>query len=236
MKGIILAGGSGSRLHPLTVAVNKHLLPVGEKPMVTHCVEKLTESGIEDILIVTNPEYVSNFSSLLKSGESYGCDISYKVQEKPAGIAHALGLCEKYVGNDRCTVLLGDNMFQDSITDDVRNFEEDCKLFMKFVPDGHRYGVGVFDDEKGLQEILEKPKGVTKAYACVGIYMYNSSVFDVIKEVKPSYRGELEITSVNNIILHSDKKSSYRFLDGWWTDAGTMPSYKYANKLASGED
>jgi len=236
MKGIILAGGSGSRLHPLTVAVNKHLLPVGEKPMVTHCVEKLTEAGIEDILIVTNPEYVSNFSALLKSGDEYGCDMSYRVQEKPAGIAHALGLCRKYVGDDKCTVLLGDNMFKDSIAQDVKDFDADCKLFMKQVPDGHRYGVGVFDDHKGLQEILEKPEGVTKAYACVGIYMYNSSVFDIIKEVKPSYRGELEITSVNNLILQSDKRSSYRFLDGWWTDAGTMPSYKYANKLASGEE
>jgi glucose-1-phosphate thymidylyltransferase len=234
MKGIILAGGSGSRLHPLTVAVNKHLLPVGGKPMVLRCLEKLTEGGIEEVAIVTNPEYVSNFSALLKSGSGYGCDVTYKVQDEAGGIAQALSLCENFVGDDNCTVLLGDNMFEDSITEDIETFEHDCKLFFKHVPDGHRYGVGKFEEGIGLYEILEKPKDVTSAFAATGIYMYSPSVFDLIKEVKPSYRNELEITSVNNMYLHSKYNLTYKFLDGWWTDAGTMESYERANEYAYG--
>lgn len=234
MKGIILAGGSGSRLHPLTVAVNKHLLPVGGKPMVMRCLEKLTEGGIEQISIITNPEYVSNFSALLKSGKDYGCDLTYKVQDEAGGIAQALSLCENFVGDDNCTVLLGDNMFEDSIAEDIETFEHDCKLFFKHVPDGHRYGVGKFEEGIGLYEILEKPTDVTSAFAATGIYMYSPSVFELIKEVKPSYRNELEITSVNNKYIHSKYKLNYKFLNGWWTDAGTMESYERANEHAYG--
>jgi len=234
MKGIILAGGSGSRLHPLTVAVNKHLLPVGGKPMVMRCLEKLTEGGITEIAIVTNPEYVSNFSALLKSGKNYKCDITYKVQDEAGGIAQALSLCENFVGDDNCTVILGDNVFEDSIADDIQNFEGDCKLFFKHVPDGHRYGVGMFEEGVGLYEILEKPTGVSSAFAAVGIYMYSPTVFELIKGVELSYRNELEITSVNNMYLHSKYKNSYKFLDGWWTDAGTMESYERANEYAYG--
>jgi glucose-1-phosphate thymidylyltransferase len=232
MKGIILAGGSGSRLHPLTVAVNKHLLPIGKKPMILRCLEKLTDAGIEEVAIVTNPEYVSNFSALIKSGKNYSCDATYKVQDEPGGIAEALGLCEKFVNGDNCTVLLGDNMFEDSIKDSVQNFTGDCRLFFKYVPDGHRYGVGKFNDNKELYEIVEKPDGVTDAYAAVGIYIYSSKVFDLITQIKPSYRNELEITSVNNLFLHKKEYMlSYGFLDGWWTDAGTMDSYELANHL-----
>ena len=237
MKGIILAGGSGSRLHPLTVAVNKHLLPVGGKPMVMRCLEKLTEGGIEQISIVTNPEYLSNFSALLKSGKDYGCDITYKVQDEAGGIAQALSLCENFVGDDNCTVLLGDNMFEDSIAEDIETFEHDCKLFFKHVPDGHRYGVGKFEEGIGLYEILEKPKDVTSAFAATGIYMYSPSVFKLIKKVKPSYRNELEITTVNNMYVKAsikEYKVTYKFLDGWWTDAGTMESYEKANTFAYG--
>jgi glucose-1-phosphate thymidylyltransferase len=231
MKGIILAGGSGSRLYPLTVAVNKHLLPVGDKPMVVRCLEKLTEAGITEIAIVTNPEYVSNFSALLKSGSDYGCDITYKVQDKAGGIAEALELCENFVGGDNCTVLLGDNMFEESLVEHVKTFNKDCKLFFKHVPDGHRYGVACFEEGIGLYEILEKPTDVTSAFAAVGIYIYSSEVFDLIKKVKPSDRGEREITSVNNMFLHSKYEYTYDFLDGWWTDAGTMETYMRANEL-----
>jgi len=236
IKGIILAGGSGSRLHPLTVAVNKHLLPIGDKPMIIRCLEKLTEAGIEEVAIVTNPEYLSNFSALIKSGKDYGCDITYKVQDQPGGIAEALGLCEKYVNGDNCAVILGDNMFKDSIKDSVQSFKGDCRLFFKYVPDGHRYGVAMFDNDNQLCDIVEKPNGVTNAYAAVGIYIYSSKVFEFIKRVKPSYRNELEITSVNNMFLQDESCNlSYNFLKDWWTDAGTMRSYELANQLVMKE-
>ena len=236
MKGVILAGGTGSRLHPLTVAVNKHLLPIGDKPMVLRCLEKMTDAGIKDVCIVTNPEYVSDFSALLGSGKNHDCDITYKVQDEPGGVAQALGVAEKFVGDENCCVILGDNMFQDSITQHVKQFEKsnlDCHLLFKHVPDGHRYGVGTFEDDK-LVNLVEKPKGVTKAYAAIGLYLYSPKVFSHIREVKPSYRGELEITSVNSIMLDTGKLS-YSFLDNWWTDAGTMETYLLANRLVNNE-
>jgi len=236
MKGIILAGGTGSRLHPLTVAVNKHLLPIGSEPMVLRCVNKLVEAGISDIVIVTNPEYVSDFSALLGSGKKYKCNITYKVQDEPGGVAQALGVCEDFVGTDECCVLLGDNMFSDCITDHVESFKQgndSCHLFFKHVPDGHRYGVGTFDDGK-LVKLVEKPEGVMGAYAAVGIYLYRPVVFDVIKKIKPSYRNELEITSVNASLMETGDVS-FSFLSGWWTDAGTMETYLLANRLVNND-
>lgn len=239
MKGIILAGGNGTRLVPLTIAVNKHLLPIGDKPMVLRSVEKLTEAGIEEIAIVTSPEQLNNFSCLLKSGKNYNCDITYKVQDGAGGVGQALGICEKFVGNDSCTVILGDNMFEDSIIEDVKNFNQDCKLFFKKVPDGHRYGVAVWSQVDNqpifvLSEILEKPTNVSRADAVVGIYMYSNSVFDIIKTIQPSYRNEIEITSVNNVYVQNQNqyKLTTRVLNGWWTDAGTLESYKKANQYA----
>lgn len=242
MKGIILAGGTGSRLAPLTIAVNKHLLPVGNKPMILHSVEKLVDAGIQEIMIVTTPEQLHNFSCLLKSGKEYKCDITYKVQDEAGGVGQALGICRSFVGRDNCTVILGDNIFEDSIKTDVETFKEDCKLFFKKVPDGHRYGVAVWKQEENysafyLDAILEKPNNVTKADAVVGIYMYSSSVFDIIKDIKPSYRNEIEITSVNNVYVKNQKEYSLtsRTLDGWWTDAGTLESYKRANEYSFGQ-
>lgn len=239
MKGIILAGGTGSRLSPLTIAVNKHLLPIGDKPMVLRSIEKLTEAGITEIAIVTSPEQLNNFSCLLKSGKDYNCDITYKVQDDAGGVGQALGLCEKFVGDDSCIVILGDNMFEDSLIEDVKSFKHDCKLFFKKVPDGHRYGVAVWKAIDGqpvftLSEILEKPTNVTKADAVVGIYMYSKTVFDIIKTIKPSYRNEIEITSVNNVYVQNQNKFNLttRVLNGWWTDAGTLESYKRANEYA----
>lgn len=236
MKGIILAGGTGSRLSPLTIAVNKHLLPIGEKPMVLKSVEKLVDAGIKEIAIVTSAEQLNNFSCLLKSGKNFNCDITYKVQDEAGGVGQALGVCEKFVGDDSCTVILGDNIFEDSISEDVKNFKHDCKLFFKKVPDGHRYGVAVWksiDDQPvvTLSEILEKPTNVTRADAVVGIYMYSKTVFDIIKTIKPSYRNEIEITSVNNVYVQNQNKFKLttRTLNGWWTDAGTLESYKRAN-------
>lgn len=230
MKGVILAGGTGTRLHPLTISVNKHLLPVGEKPMVLHCVDRLIEAGITDILIVTNPEYVGDFSMLLKSGKQFGCNITYKTQDKPDGVAGALACAKDFVGNDNCVVLLGDNMFKFSIKYQVDSFKDGCGLIFKIVPDGHRYGVGRFDEDGKLIRIDEKPSNVTKAQACIGIYLFDSNAFNIIRTLVPSARGEYEISDVINEYL-ARGMVNHSFIDGWWTDAGTMPSYKIANEM-----
>jgi glucose-1-phosphate thymidylyltransferase len=229
MKGIILAGGSGSRLSPLTISVNKHLLPVGNKPMITHCVEKMVQSGITDILIVTNPEYVGNFSMLLKSGIEFGCNITYKTQDKPDGVAGALAMAKEFVGSDSCAVILGDNMFNFDIATQVKNFKSGCHLLFKFVPDGHRYGIGRFKDGK-LYRLDEKPKDVETAFACIGVYLFDKNVFSIISTISPSARGEYEISDVINAYL-TQNKVTFDYVDGWWTDAGTLPSYQKANEM-----
>jgi glucose-1-phosphate thymidylyltransferase len=229
MKGVILAGGSGTRLHPLTVSVNKHLLPVGNKPMVMHCVDRMVESGVTEILIVTNPEYVGHFSMLLKSGSDYGCKITYKTQDKPNGVAGALLQAREFVGNDNCLVILGDNMFNFTVQDDVSKFKGGCHLMFKFVPDGHRYGIGRFKDGK-LYRLDEKPKDVETAFACIGVYIFDKDVFSVIETITPSARGEYEISDVINHYLNRDRVS-FGYADGWWTDAGTLPSYQKANEM-----
>jgi glucose-1-phosphate thymidylyltransferase len=229
MKGVILAGGSGSRLHPLTISVNKHLLPVGGKPMVMHCVERMVESGIKDILILTNPEYVGHFSMLLKSGADLKCNITYKTQDKPDGVAGALANAKEFVGSDSCLVILGDNMFKFNLSNYIESFKSGCHLLFKFVPDGHRYGIGRFNNGK-LYRLDEKPKDVETAFACIGVYIFDNSVFSIIEEISPSQRGEYEISDVINSYLSKDKVS-FSYVDGWWTDAGTHPSYQVANEM-----
>jgi glucose-1-phosphate thymidylyltransferase len=234
MKGVILAGGTGTRLHPLTISVNKHLLPVGSKPMILHCVDRLVEAGVTDILIVTNPEYVGDFSMLLKSGKAFGCKITYKTQDKPDGVAGALFCAKEFVGADSCIVLLGDNMFNFSIKEHIKSFDTGCRLFFKMVPDGHRYGVGRFDDGR-LLRIDEKPSALTEAYACIGIYGFDHRAFEIIGNLKPSARGEYEIADVINQYL-AWGQVTHQFVDGWWTDAGTMPSYKKANEMMCNDE
>jgi len=228
MKGVILAGGSGSRLFPLTVSVNKHLLPIGQKPMVLHCVDKMVESGVTDILIVTNPEYVGHFSMLLKSGKNFGCNLTYKTQDHADGVAGALLVAEDFVGDDNCLVILGDNMFEFNLKKEVSEFNGGCHLFFKSVVDGHRYGVGHFDGTT-LTELEEKPNDVTCAYACVGIYAFDPAVFKIIKGLSLSDRGEYEIADAINEYI-SNKNISYSFISGFWTDAGTLESYRLANE------
>jgi len=234
MKGIILAGGNGTRLTPLTISVNKHLLPVGSKPMVMHCVDRMVESGVTDILIVTNPEYVGHFSMLLKSGADFGCRITYKTQDLPDGVAGALAQAKDFVGADSCLVILGDNMFNFNVKKQVQSFESGCHLFFKSVPDGHRYGIGKFVDGK-LLKIEEKPSDATKAHACIGVYLFDSKVFSLIKNTIPSKRGEYEIADVINQYLNKNEITFDR-VDGWWTDAGTMPSYKHANEMMCNDE
>lgn len=233
MKGIILAGGTGSRLFPLTKVTNKHLLPVGRYPMIFHAIAKLKEAAIEDILIVTGKEHMGDVVNLLGSGKEFGLSFTYKVQDEAGGIAQALGMAERFVNNDRMVVILGDNVFSNSIVSFVEGFEEQqsgAKILIQEVPDPQRYGVPELAGEK-IVSIEEKPKNPKSNYAVTGIYMYDSRVFDIIRSLKPSNRGELEITDVNNAYITSNELS-YDVLSNWWTDAGTHVSYSKANELS----
>jgi glucose-1-phosphate thymidylyltransferase len=235
MKGIILAGGTGSRLFPLTKVTNKHLLPVGREPMIFHPVKKLTEAGVDEILIVTGVDHMGDVVNLLGSGKDFGCRFTYKVQDEAGGIAQALGLAENFARNDLLCVILGDNIFQDSIAPNVLAFREQARgarLLLKQVHDPQRYGVAEVEGSKVIR-IVEKPKDPTSDLAVVGIYFYDSGVFDIIRTLKPSGRGELEITDVNNHYLRSGLLQCDR-LQGWWTDAGTFDSLHAANELVTG--
>lgn len=230
MKGIILAGGTGSRLYPLTKVTNKHLLPVGNKPMIYHPISKLTEVGIEEILIVTGTEHMGDVVNLLGSGKDFGCRFTYKVQDEAGGIAQALGLAENFAGNDPVVVILGDNIFEHSLQKAVDNYEgKGAQILIQKVDDPERYGVAELDGDKVIS-IQEKPETPKSNYAVTGIYFYDPLVFKYIKTLKPSGRGELEITDVNNFYIQENAMKS-SVLEGWWTDAGTPESYKHANKL-----
>lgn len=231
MKGIVLAGGTGSRLYPLTKVTNKHLLPVGNKPMIYYPIEKLTEAGIKEILIVTGTEHMGDVVNLLGSGKDFGCRFTYKVQDEAGGIAQALGLAENFCGDEPMTVILGDNIFETGLSKALENFNgSGAQILIKQVEDPERFGVAELEGERiiGIEEKPDQPKS---EFAVTGIYMYDSQVFDLIRNLKPSDRGELEITDVNNHYIENGTMK-YSILDGWWTDAGTPESYKVANNLA----
>lgn len=231
MKGIVLAGGTGSRLFPLTKVTNKHLLPVGDKPMIYYPIIKLTEAGIDEILIVTGTDHMGDVVNLLGSGKDFGCRFTYKVQDEAGGIAQALGLAENFIGNDSMTVILGDNIFEASLNESLKNYPgTGAQIMLQKVEDPERFGVAELKGDKILS-IEEKPERPKSDFAVTGIYMYDSSVFGLIKNLKPSQRGELEITDVNNHYIRTGTMR-YSILDGWWTDAGTHESYKTANELA----
>ncbi|NEW07092.1 NTP transferase domain-containing protein [Paenibacillus sp. SYP-B3998] len=233
MKGIILAGGTGSRLYPLTKVTNKHLLPVGKYPMIFHSVAKLKQVNINDILIVTGKEYMGDVVNLLGSGREMGVTFTYKVQDEAGGIAQALDLAEHFVGDDQMIVILGDNVFEQSIVPFINNFryqKKGAKILIQEVQDPQRYGVPELQDGK-IISIEEKPQKPKSNFAVTGIYMFDSFVFDIIKTLKPSGRGELEITDVNNVYIERNELT-YDILQGWWTDAGTHESLARANELA----
>ncbi|MDD3049561.1 MAG: sugar phosphate nucleotidyltransferase [Candidatus Cloacimonetes bacterium] len=233
MKGVILAGGMGSRLFPLTKVTNKHLLPVGDKPMIFHPIQKLLVAGIDEIMIITGIEHMGAVVNLLGSGKEFGCQFTYRVQDEPGGIAQALGLAESFVGNNMCTVILGDNIFEDEIGEYISNFKKQkigSKILLKEVTDPQRYGVAELSNSK-IISIEEKPQKPKSNMCVTGIYMYDYKVFEYIKTLKPSGRGELEITDVNNKYVQTGEMT-FDVLKGWWTDAGTFPSYYLANDLA----
>ena len=232
LKGVILAGGLGTRLYPLTKVTSKHLLPVGNEPMVFHSVKQLTTSGITDLLIVTNPEYVGDFVNALGSGKDFGCEFTYRVQEEAKGIAHALALAEGFAGGDRIAVLLGDNIFETSIQHAVNDFQAQqrgARVLLKEVPDPERYGVATLNSNH-IVAIEEKPEHPKSNYAVVGVYFYDASVFDIIRTVEPSARGEYEITAVNNAYIDRGELE-YSLVQGKWVDAGTFDSLTEAHQI-----
>ncbi|MEJ8305028.1 sugar phosphate nucleotidyltransferase [Saccharibacillus sacchari] len=233
MKGVILAGGTGTRLFPLTKVTNKHLLPVGKYPMIFYSVYKLKQAGIKDILIVTGKDHMGDVVNLLGSGSDMGVSFTYKVQDEAGGIAQALILAEHFVGEDQMVVILGDNVFENDISPFVENFRTQmlgAKILIQEVHDPKRFGVPEIDGDK-IVSIEEKPQNPKSNYAVTGIYMFDRSVFDIVKTLKPSARGELEITDVNNAYI-ANGQLTYDVLKGWWTDAGTHSSLARANELA----
>ncbi len=222
MKGILLAGGTGTRLNPLTLVTNKHLLPVYDHPMIYYPIGAMIRAGIKDMMIVTGKEYGGSFMNLLGSGKEFGARFHYALQDNAGGIAEALGLAEEFVHNDSMTVILGDNIFFDNINNEIASFKHGAKLFLKKVPRPQRFGVPVFEGET-LKKIEEKPEKPRSPYAVTGLYIYDNTVFDKIRKIKPSQRGELEITDINNLYL-ADNELSYHILEGPWLDAGTFDS------------
>ena len=237
MKGIILAGGLGSRLRPLTKVTNKHLLPIYDKPMIYYPIETLVGAGIKDIMVVTGGNSAGDFLRLLGNGKDFGLDdIYYTYQEGEGGIADALKLCEHFAEGERVCVILGDNIIQKSIGDYVQRFKQQksgARLLLKEVEDPERFGVAELDGEK-IVSIEEKPQSPKSSYAVTGIYLYDARVFDFCRDLKPSSRGELEITDVNNAYIASGDLQ-YDVLDGWWTDAGQFESLYHATTLVANE-
>lgn len=232
MKGIILAGGKGTRLYPLTKSTNKHLLPVGKEPMIWHPIKQLVLSGITEILVVTSINHMGDIVNSLGSGKRFSCEFTYRVQEEAGGIAHALLLAEKFAQGDKIVVILGDNIFEYSIAKYIEVFQKQdrgARILLKEVDSPERFGIAALV-EKRIICIEEKPVLPKSEYAVIGCYMYDDQVFEFIKQIRPSARGELEITSVNNIYIERGQLE-YSFVTGRWTDAGTFESLSEANSL-----
>ncbi len=236
MKGIILAGGTGSRLFPLTKVTNKHLLPVFDRPMIYYPIQTLRNAGIVEILIVSGKGHAGHFLELLGSGRELGVDLSYEVQEEPGGIAQALGLAKNFADGEKIVVMLGDNILKDSIKKSIVSFQRQKKgarVFLKKVDNPKSYGV-VEIEKKKIKRIVEKPKDPPSDLAVVGLYMYDPTVFQVVKKLKPSRRGELEITDVNNYYIRRGQMT-FEVLKGWWGDGGeSFRSLLRASMLVAG--
>lgn len=234
MKGVILAGGLGTRLHPLTKITNKHLLPVYDQPMIYYPINTLVQAGIREIVLVTGGHFAGHFLNLLGNGKEFGLDfINYAYQVGEGGIADALRLAHVFTKDEPMVVILGDNILEDDITPYVENFrkQQGARILLKEVPDPQRFGVVEIKDGK-IVGIEEKPRKPKSNLAVIGVYMYDSHVFDIIRTLRPSDRGELEITDVNNAYLR-EGKLAYDIIQGWWTDAGTFPSLYRASRLVA---
>jgi len=236
LKGVVLAGGLGTRLRPLTAVTNKHLLPVYDQPMIYYPIQTLVNAGITDIMVVTGGSSAGDFLKLLGNGKAFGLKhINYTYQEGEGGIAEALSLVEHFGAGDPVCVVLGDNIIEGNIAAAVRAYRHQgkgAKIILKKVPDPHRFGVPELEGKRVLR-IEEKPEFPKSDYAVIGIYMYDGEVYDIIRTLKPSGRGELEITDVNNAYIERDEMT-WEQLEGWWTDAGTFESLLHASNLVAG--
>ncbi len=233
MKGIVLAGGKATRLRPLTKVTSKQLLPVYDKPMIFYPIETLIKAGIKDILIIIAPENAGQFLHLLGSGQEFGAKFSYEIQEQPKGLADAFIVGENFIGQDSVTMILGDNIFEDDLSEAIASFTSGARIFCKTVPDPQRFGVAAFDDNKKVTQIVEKPQEFISDQAIVGLYVYDNRVVQFAKEVQPSERGEIEITSLHNRYLELGE-IDVRFINGAWYDAGTFDSLLAAGNFMAG--
>jgi len=234
LKGVILAGGTGSRLYPLTKVTNKHLLPVYDKPMIFYPLETLQKMGCKDIMIVSGRDHCGDILNLLGSGREMGLKLSYEIQDDAGGIAHALSLTERFVGVSNVAVCLGDNIFNDDIN--LEDFETGARIFLKTVPDPKRFGVAELEEGSDCKvlSIEEKPKNPKSNFCVTGLYVYDNTVFNYIKNLTPSDRGELEITDVNNFYVR-DGLMTCQILESWWSDAGTFDSLLKASSLVANQ-
>jgi glucose-1-phosphate thymidylyltransferase len=237
LKGVVLAGGTGSRLHPLTRVTNKHLLPVGRYPMIYHPLARMAEAGVREVAVVTSPEHMGDVVNLLGSGRRFDLDLTFRVQDEPGGIAQAMGLCETFTGNDAFIVILGDNILSESIASEADHYRRQiaasrggARVLLKEVPDPERYGVPRIEDGR-IVEIIEKPTNPPSQYSVTGIYFYDSAVYDIIRALEPSRRGEYEVSDVSNAYIQRDALT-HGILQGWWGDAGTLEGWHEANQLA----
>ncbi len=234
MKGIILSGGEGTRLRPLTRVTSKQLLPIYNKPMIYYPLEKLIAAGVKEILIIVAPDHCGDYMKVLGSGKDFGPGVrfTYEIQDKPDGLAQAFIIGENFLDDgDNVTLILGDNIFEADLTQAIQNFKSGATVFAKEVSDPERFGVVKFDENKKASKIIEKPKEFVSNFAVTGIYIYDNKVIEAAKSLKPSERGELEITDLNNWYLDKDELK-VEIMDGDWIDAGTFESYYKANQWA----
>jgi len=231
MKGIILAGGSGTRLRPLTKVTSKQLLPIYNKPMIFFPLETLLKAGIKDILVIIAPDYAGDFLKLLGSGKEYGCKFTYEIQDKPEGLAQAFLIGEKFIGNNNVTMVLGDNLYEDDFSAAITSFTTGGRVFAKEVSDPQRFGVVAFDEQHKVISIIEKPTQTASNFAVTGLYIYDTTVVAKAKSLQPSPRGEIEITDLNNLYLH-EGSLDVAFVSGKWFDTGTFESLYEATTFA----
>ncbi|MBI5151397.1 MAG: NTP transferase domain-containing protein [Candidatus Pacebacteria bacterium] len=230
MRGIILAGGAGTRLSPLTKVTSKQLLPIYNKPMIYFPLETLLQAGIREILVIVAPDHAGDFVKLLGSGKEFGCKISYEVQDKPNGLAEAFIIAENFLDKENVALILGDNLFEDDFIEPVRRFKSGALVFASRVPDPERFGVVEFDQNKKVISIIEKPKEPKSDYAVTGLYVYDNAVVQKAKSLQPSSRGELEITDLNTLYL-SEGTLEVAFVQGKWLDTGTFEALYQATEF-----
>lgn len=231
MRGIILSGGSGTRLRPLTKITSKQLLPIYDRPMIYYPLNTLIKAGVKEIMIIVAPERAGDYLNLLGSGKDFGVKFTYEIQDKPEGLAQAFIIAENFIDNENVVMILGDNIFEDDFSEDIKNFKSGAKIFAKEVPDPERFGVVKLSADGKAEEIIEKPLDFISNLAVTGLYVFDSRVVEIAKNMKPSDRGELEITDVNNWYLKKGELEVAR-VNGEWLDAGTFESLFRAQVLA----